>query len=66
MWSPPREGVIIECPLNGQFHDARDVILMSRNDVRGFADDDDEPTVKMTFSNIFMALNVIKRHSNDL
>ena len=25
-----REGVIIECPLNGQFHDRRDVILMSQ------------------------------------
>ena len=42
-----REGVIIECPLNGQFHDALDVILRSRNDVRGFAgdNDDDEPTL---------------------
>ena len=42
-----REGVNIECPLNGQFHDARDVILTSRNDVRGFAGDvdDDEPTL---------------------
>ena len=38
-----REGVIIEYPLNGQFHDARDVILTSRKDVRGFAGDDDEP-----------------------
>ena len=39
-----REGVIIECPLNGQFHDARDVILTSRNDIKGFAgyDDDDD------------------------
>ena len=25
-----REGVIIECPLNGQFHDRRDVIITSR------------------------------------
>ena len=25
-----REGVIIECPLNGQYHDRRDVILTSR------------------------------------
>ena len=40
-----REGVIIQCPLNGQFHDAHDVILTSQNDVRGFADDDDEPTL---------------------
>ena len=26
----PREGVIIECTLNGQFHDRRDVIITSR------------------------------------
>ena len=26
----PREGVIIECPLNGQYHDRRDVIITSR------------------------------------
>ena len=37
-----REGVIIECPLNGQYHNARDVILTSQNDVRGFRSDDDE------------------------
>ena len=44
---PAREGVIIECPLNGQFNDAHDVILTSQNDFRGFAgdDDDDEPTL---------------------
>ena len=29
-----REGVIIKCPLNGQFNNACDVILMSRTDVR--------------------------------
>ena len=40
----PREGVIIEWPLNGQFHDARDIILTSRTDVREMVDnhDDDE------------------------
>ena len=38
----PREGVIIECPLNGQYHDTRDVILTSRTDVREIVDDDDE------------------------
>ena len=38
----PREGVIIECPLIHLFHDARDVILTSRNDVRGMNDDDDD------------------------
>ena len=37
-----REGAIIEWPLNGQFHDARDVILTSRTDVREMVDDDDE------------------------
>ena len=36
----PREGVIIEWPLKRLFNDARDVILTSRNDVRGFAGDD--------------------------
>ena len=40
--SQPREGVIIECPLNGQFHDARDVILTSWTDIRGMNDDDDD------------------------
>ena len=34
--------MIIEWPLNGQFHDARDVILTSRTDVREMVDDDDE------------------------
>ena len=29
-WSHAREGVIIECPLNWQNHDRRDVILTSR------------------------------------
>ena len=41
----PREGVIIECPLIHLFHDPRDVILTSRNDVRPLDDDDDEPTL---------------------
>ena len=27
---PPREGVIIDCPLNGQFHDRRDMIITSQ------------------------------------
>ena len=34
--------MIIEYPLNGQFHDARDVILTSRTDVREMLDDDDD------------------------
>ena len=35
-----REGVIIECPLNGQYHNALDVILMSQTDVREMVDDE--------------------------
>ena len=35
-----REGVIIEWPLNGHFHDAGDVILTSRIDVREMVDHD--------------------------
>ena len=41
----PREGVIIECPLNHLFHDACDIILTSQNDVRQLDDDDDQPTL---------------------
>ena len=55
--NPSREGVIIECPLNGQFHDARDVILTSRNDVRGFSGDDDEPTLE-TLKNRYKSLKM--------
>ena len=44
----PREGVIIEWPLNGQFHDVRDVISTSRNDVRGFPSDDDDDDDEMS------------------
>ena len=40
-----REGVIIEWPLNGQFHDAVTNVLTSRINVRDLADDDDEPTL---------------------
>ena len=40
MASLPREGVIIEWPLNGQFHDAGDLILTSQTDVREMVDDD--------------------------
>ena len=45
LWSEPKEGVIIECPLIHLFHDARDVILTSRNDIRGINDDDDEMSI---------------------
>ena len=34
----PRSGVIIECPLNGQFHEANTVILTAQNDVREMVD----------------------------
>ena len=36
----PREGVIIEWPLNGQFHDAVTDVLTSWIDVRDLADDE--------------------------
>ena len=42
-----REGVIIESSLNGQYHDARDVILTSRNDVRGFPSDDEDDEMSL-------------------
>ena len=46
-WFKPREGVIIECPLFHLFHNTRDVILTSQNEVRQLddEDDDDEPTL---------------------
>ena len=44
-----REGVIIEWSLNGQFYDARDVILALRTDVSEMVDDDNNDD--MTFSN---------------
>ena len=37
-----REGVIIECPPNGLFHDARDIILTSLTGVSEMVNDDDE------------------------
>ena len=40
-WTP-REGVIIEWPLNGQFHDARDVIMMFWTDIFEVEDVDDD------------------------
>ena len=42
-WLAPWEGMIIERPLNGQFHDRRDVILTSR----------------MVVSNIFLTVAVL-------
>ena len=53
--------MIIECPLNGQYHDARDVILTSRNDVRQLDDDDDddEPTLGI-YLYINITLKVVK------
>ena len=40
--SNPREGVIIEWPLNGQFNNACDIILTSRIDVREMEDNDND------------------------
>ena len=54
-----REGVIIECPLNGQYHDARDVILTSRTDVREMVDDDDDDEWPLVIYNYIY--NVISR-----
>ena len=44
-----REGVIIEWPL---FHDVRDVIITSQNDVRGMNDDDDDDDNEMSIFTI--------------
>ena len=47
--------MIIEWPLNRQFHDACDVILTSRTDVREMVDDDNDdewPLVIYIFTNI--------------
>ena len=44
----PREGVIIKCPLNGQYHDHRDVILKSQ----------------MAVSNNFIMVTVIQNIGN--
>ena len=60
----PREGVIIQWPLNGQFHDARGVILTSRTDVREMVDDDDDdewPLVIYIFINIPLKMTVFNR-----
>ena len=40
--SSSREGVIIECSLKRLFKDARDVIITSQTDVRGFPSDNDD------------------------
>ena len=37
-----REGVIIECPLNGLFHDVVTIIITSGMAVRELEDDDDD------------------------
>ena len=42
-----REGMIIEWAQNGQSHDARDVILTSQNDVRGFSSDNDDDEIPL-------------------
>ena len=43
MWAGPREGVIIEWPLNGHFNDARDVIMMFWTDAFVVVDHGDDP-----------------------
>ena len=45
MPNTPRDGVIIEWPLNGLFHYAPDIILTSQTDVRDMEDNDNEPTL---------------------
>ena len=47
-WKEPREGVIIECPLNGQYHERRDVILTSQ----------------MAVSNNFIMVTIIQNIGN--
>ena len=42
-----REGVIIEWPLNGQFHEAPDVIITSRTEVSEMNADDDNDVEKI-------------------
>ena len=39
---------------NGQFHDARDVISMSRTDVREMVDDDDDDEWLLVSCNIYI------------
>ena len=52
--------MIIKWPLNGQFHDARDVILTSRTDVREMVDDndDDEWPIVIYMYFTFFILNI--------
>ena len=69
-----RQGVIIECPLNGFFHDTRDVILTTRTAVRELEDYDDKHpwstfykemstfSLKMLISNIVTHKNVSGQH----
>ena len=40
--NPPRVGIFIECPLDGLFHIACDIILTSRAAVSEMVDNDDD------------------------
>ena len=55
----PREGVIIEWPLNGQFHDAVTDVLTSRINIRDLADDDDDK--KPTLGTLINCYKSLKR-----
>ena len=58
--SRSRQGVIIQCPLNGLFNNARDVILMSRTGVSEMVDNvnDNEPPITAV-DNVQTSANVI-------
>ena len=58
--------MIIECPLNGQFHDRRDVILTSRMAVSNNFLTVTVFFVKSCFYDVQKSRNVIMTESNDL
>ena len=49
--------------LNGQFHDARDVILTSRTDIREMVDDDDDDEWPL---DIYIFINIYVTESSRL
>ena len=51
--------MIIECPLNHLFHDAHDVIITSRTDVRGMNDDNDVQTLVDVLNKIMLKLRFL-------
>ena len=60
-WCGSREGVIIECPLNEQYHDRRDVILTS-----GMAVSNNFFIVKSCYYDDQRSINVIITENDDL